>query len=324
MSSLFTSVAPQISTLATPEWLDLAAVMVGSLFGALTACERKLDLVGAIGLGILCGLGGGLIRDTIMQVGNVYMIKSHLAIPSAIIASCIVFFFSGVFLKLQSLTAWIDIISVGLFAASGTDKAIVYDMTFIVCIFMGTLTGVGGGMLRDIFLGDVPHIFRRGNLYALCAVLGSVVYYLLCFAGLTKAVAAFGCVVSTAVLRWASLKYNILSPANVDFTPELLVPVRFLRRHMNKATDKIVPEKKKQHPAVVKLRKIAYAAAHAMNDPANVDTSLGTEEGSAESIFQPTEQEFENRKGKVPKDSYAPEPDKPVSIPGAAEKPDKN
>jgi hypothetical protein len=73
----------------------------------------------------------------------------------------------------------------------------------------------------------------------------------------------------------------------------------------------------------VKLRKIAYAAAHAMNDPANVDTSLGTEEGSAESIFQPTEQEFEGKKGKVPKDTYAPEPDKPVSIPGAAEKPDK-
>jgi uncharacterized membrane protein YeiH len=289
MTSLFTTLSPQASTLATPEWLDLSAVMVGALFGALTAVDRKLDLIGAIGLGILVGLGGGLIRDTIMQVGNVYMVRSTLAVPCAIIAACVVFFFSSLFSRMTSLTSWIDIISVGLFAASGTDKPITYSMTFVTCILLGTITGVGGGMLRDIFLGDVPQIFRRGNLYALCAVAGSITYYVLVYAGVVKVVAAFACVFITCLLRWASLRFNILSPANIDLTPELLKPLDVLDERTRGLRKSSSRKATRQHPVMRRLKRVANAVATAMTDPEPTTSYDGESTGAEEEVFVPAE-----------------------------------
>lgn len=223
VQTIFSSLAPQLTTLTLPVWLDMAAVVVGGMGGALNSCERKLDLVGALGLALICGLGGGLIRDTIMQVGDVYMLKSAFAIPAALITGGVVFFFHGLFARVPHLIEWVDIISVGLFAASGADKAIVYELTPLAAILMGMLTGVGGGLLRDVFLGDVPHIFRRGNLYALCAIAGATVYYLMAVPlMLSKPLAAFLCLAVTVGLRRMSLRYNIMSPADIDLSPKLI------------------------------------------------------------------------------------------------------
>ena len=122
MESFFTSLNPQFSVLAMPQWIDMAAVVVGAAFGGLTATERKLDLFGAAGLGMLCGLGGGLIRDMIMQRGTVFMLDSPWAIPVAAVAGMVAFFFSGLFRRIDRITAVVDILSVGIYTATGTDK----------------------------------------------------------------------------------------------------------------------------------------------------------------------------------------------------------
>ena len=170
-----------MSAVSIPVWLDLAAVVVGSASGLLVAQDRKLDLVGHIVLAMLGGLGGGLIRDIIMQRGGVYMISSEMAIPVTVLAGLVGFLFPGIFRKVPNLLEWVDIISVGLFVAAGTDKAVIYSLSPWAAVLMGTATGVGGGMMRDIFLGDTPRIFQRSNLYAICAVAGSVVYYVAIF-----------------------------------------------------------------------------------------------------------------------------------------------
>lgn len=229
MESFFTSLSPQFSVLAMPEWIDMAAVVVGAAFGGLTATERKLDLFGAAGLGMLCGLGGGLIRDMIMQRGTVFMLDSPWAIPVAAVAGMVAFFFSGLFRRIDRITAVVDILSVGIYTATGTDKAVVAGLTFVACLLMGVLTGVGGGMLRDIFLGDVPQIFRPGNLYACCALLSGAVYYGLVYMGLVKGVAVVACVAVCCLLRWASLRYNIQTPSQVDLTPRVIDYTRRLK-----------------------------------------------------------------------------------------------
>lgn len=229
MDLIFTF-TPDETLLSLPVWLDLTALIVGSIFGTLTACERKLDLIGAVGLAIVCGLGGGLIRDTIMQVGSVYMIDSPYAIPTALATALVVFFFHGLFFKIPNVLEWFDIFSIGLFAAAGTDKAMVYGLTFFAAILMGTMTGVGGGLMRDTFLGDVPNIFKRSNFYALCAVLGSVVYFAcVMFVHLRKPLAVAVCVLVTVLLRRVSLRYNLLSPADVDLSPKVIVVGRKAR-----------------------------------------------------------------------------------------------
>ena len=219
MPDLFISQSSTAITAPMPVWLDLAAVFVGSISGVLYARERHLDLIGYIGLAILCGLGGGLIRDTIMQVGDVYMLHSKWAIVVSTSTGMLGFLFPSSVDVHPHFYEWIDIISVGLFVAAGTDKAIVNQLNIAAVILMGTVTGVGGGMLRDIFLGDVPRIFRQSNWYALCAIAGSWAYLLCSAFALRKGLATSACVLVTLLLRRVSLRYDIYSPAEVDFTP---------------------------------------------------------------------------------------------------------
>ena len=212
-----------MSAVSIPVWLDLAAVVVGSASGLLVAQDRKLDLVGHIVLAMLGGLGGGLIRDIIMQRGGVYMISSEMAIPVTVLAGLVGFLFPGIFRKVPNLLEWVDIISVGLFVAAGTDKAVIYSLGPWAAVLMGTATGVGGGMMRDIFLGDTPRIFQRSNLYAICAVAGSVVYYVAIFKlCINRPWAVALCVLVTVLLRRISLRFNVLSPADMDLTPKVV------------------------------------------------------------------------------------------------------
>lgn len=213
---------------AVPVWLELIAIVVASISGALTAREKKLDLVGAVCLAVLCSLGGGLLRDMTLQVGNVYILNQPIAMPAAILTAAVVFVAPSVIAKQDRLIAVLDIFAVGLYAATGADKALVYGFDPIICITMGFFTGVGGGMLRDVFLGQVPYIFQRSNLYAVAAIAGAGVYVLFAAAGISHVVGVVACVGVTMGLRWLSLRYNILSPTELDLTR--MVPRRHGRR----------------------------------------------------------------------------------------------
>ncbi|MEE1045188.1 MAG: TRIC cation channel family protein [Olegusella sp.] len=213
--------------LPIPAWLDLAAVMVGAFSGILAAQQRKLDLVGYVGLALICGLGGGLIRDTILQSGDVYMMTSDYAIPGAVITGVFGFLFPNIVKSHPSLFEWVDIVSVALFVVAGTDKAIVNGARPLAAMLLGTITGVGGGMLRDVFLGEVPKIFQRSNLYALCALAGAACYYgLVCLLRMRKPWALLLCVIVIIAIRRWSLHYNVLSPADVDLGPHAAAGAR--------------------------------------------------------------------------------------------------
>ena len=219
-------VVRESAVLTLPIWLELMGVVSGSISGSLIARARKLDLVGACTLGMLCGLGGGLIRDVIMQVGSVYMLDSYYAIPVSLIASLIVFLFPTPVSQLSRTIEWVDIVSVGLFCAAGCDKALLYGLNPLPCILMGVLTGVGGGMIRDVFLGEVPKIFIPGNLYALCALGGAICYVAMFYGGVLNPWDAIVCVGITVVLRRISLRYNLQTPADMELTRKVVDPVR--------------------------------------------------------------------------------------------------
>lgn len=224
------------AAVSIPAWLDLAAVVVGSCAGMLEAQQRRLDLIGYIALSLLCGLGGGLIRDVTLGTGNIYMMRSPYAIPASVITGTIGFLFPTLVSRWPALLEWMDIISVGLFAISGTDKAIVYQSWPMSCLLLGCVTGVGGGMLRDTFLGEVPRIFKRSNLYALCALAGSAAYYFCVMVPhMLKPWAAAVGVAATVLLRRASLRWDIKSPAGVNLGPRVAGPGRRAMARARKA-----------------------------------------------------------------------------------------
>ena len=234
-------------SVAIPLAFELLAVVVAAATGALTARENKLDLVGAIGLAVLVSLGGGLIRDVILQEGNVYILRQPLALPVAIATAAAVFTFPVMVEKPDRLVAILDIFSVGLFAVMGADKTMLYGYPAITCVMMGFFTAVGGGLLRDVCLARVPYIFQRSNLYAIAAIAGALTYIVLvqCLDIWNIAAAVIGVAVTMAV-RWWSIRYNIMSPTEVDLhkLPEpvkkvarpMVRPVRKAARHVSTKT----------------------------------------------------------------------------------------
>ncbi|MDO4806162.1 MAG: TRIC cation channel family protein [Coriobacteriales bacterium] len=206
-----------------PQWLDLSAVFVGAIAGVLVSKQHKLDLVGFIGMCLICALGGGLLRDAIMQAGSVYALESRWPIPLCVITAVVGFFFPSVAEQFPRLYEWVDMISVALFVIAGTDKAILHNLYLSGIILMGTITGVGGGMLRDVFLGEVPQVFRKSNFYALCAIMGAIAYYVCkCVIGLDQTVSSATTVAVVVLLRQASLHFDITTPADVDLTPKVV------------------------------------------------------------------------------------------------------
>lgn len=229
MPEIFISYSADLAAVSLPTWVDLASVIVGSMGGVLVARSRHLDAVGFVGLALLCGLGGGLIRDVMMQVGSVYMLDSPFAVPASVATGLLGFFFPR---SLEGegaaeLLEWLDIAAVALFALVGTDKALVNGFLPASCLLMGIMTGVGGGMLRDVFLGEVPRIFQRSNLYAVCALAGSAAYWCAVTLGsVSKFWAAALCIAVTIGLRRWSLHFNVQTPADVDLGPRVTAPMR--------------------------------------------------------------------------------------------------
>lgn len=246
-------------SVAIPLAFELLAVVVAAATGALTARENKLDLVGAIGLAVLVSLGGGLIRDVILQEGNVYILRQPLALPVTIATAAAVFTFPVMVEKPDRLVAILDIFSVGLFAVMGADKTMLYGYPAITCVMMGFFTAVGGGLLRDVCLARVPYIFQRSNLYAIAAIAGALTYIVLvqCLDIWNIAAAVIGVAVTMAV-RWWSIRYNIMSPTEVDLH-KLPEPVKKVARPVVRPVRKAaqhVSTKTSQAAEQARLRKI--------------------------------------------------------------------
>lgn len=246
-------------SVAIPLAFELLAVVVAAATGALTARENKLDLVGAIGLAVLVSLGGGLIRDVILQEGNVYILRQPLALPVAVATAAAVFTFPVMVEKPDRLVAALDIFSVGLFAVMGADKTMLYGYPAITCVMMGFFTAVGGGLLRDVCLARVPYIFQRSNLYAIAAITGALTYIVLvqCLDIWNIAAAAISVAV-TMVVRWWSIRYNIMSPTEVDLH-KLPEPVKKVARPVVRPVRKAaqhVSAKTSQAAEHARLRKI--------------------------------------------------------------------
>ena len=230
MLDIFATYSPEVAAVSLPTWVDLASVVVGSAGGVMVARSRHLDAVGFVGLALLCGLGGGLIRDVMMQVGRIYMLTSPFAIPVSVATGLIAFLFPQPLDRASNLLEWLDIMAVALFALVGTDKAIVHGFYPASCVLMGIMTGVGGGMLRDVFLGEVPRIFQRSNLYAVCALAGSATYYAAVMGlSMSKLWAGLLCIAVTIGLRRWSLRFNVQTPADVDLGPRVGRAVRLVR-----------------------------------------------------------------------------------------------
>lgn len=230
--SAVTTDSPAVATsISVPLTVEYIAVMVGAMAGAATAFDKKLDIMGAVVLSLATGFGGGLIRDIMLPNASVYMLDNPLAIIMATALGLIAYYFRHLFNKMSMPMFWLDIIAVALFAFLGAEKAIHAGYTPIPCAVLGAITAVGGGFLRDICTGSTPELFKPGNFYGIAAVAGATSYVTLLELHVIKVAAAVVCVVVTIALRYLSIKLNWRTQDPIDYSQQLLKPIKRVLRH---------------------------------------------------------------------------------------------
>lgn len=163
--------------------LDLMGVCANALLGGAVARRHGFDPVGFAALAIVSALGGGLIRDTLLQHGTPVALTNYAYLTTALIAAGVAFLVRVEGRLWDRLFPLVDALALGCWASAGAQKAIALGLSWLPAILLGTVTAVGGGVVRDIAVGRIPTIFRGNTLYATCAVIASLTLVLIQYLG---------------------------------------------------------------------------------------------------------------------------------------------
>ncbi|TBN56951.1 hypothetical protein EYE40_05805 [Glaciihabitans arcticus] len=208
-----------------PLWADLLAVGIGALQGALFAAQfrdRRLDLLGVAIIGIATGFGGGLLRDILL--GELpAALQSNWYLPVATLAALLGMLLQRVLTRLSALITVLDALTIGLFGAIGTTKALAMGVPPVPAVFVGALSAVGGSILRDLLLTLPIAIMQVGSLYAIAALAGAGTLVGLAALGVNVLVAAVVCVVVTFGVRVLAVlfKWSLPEQRHIQRIPTL-------------------------------------------------------------------------------------------------------
>ena len=154
-------------------WLDLAGVFFFAVSGSLLAARKQFDLIGSLLLASLVSLGGGVIRDIILNTGPPAAFTNPAYLAPPLLATVLVYFLFSSVQRFTSLLILFDAGGLALFCITGTLKALSFGMNPVTAVLLGVTTAVGGGLLRDITANEVPELFNPKDIYALPAFVGA-------------------------------------------------------------------------------------------------------------------------------------------------------
>lgn len=195
-------------TFQIPLAADLIAVGTGSLQGALFAAGfKRIDLLGVAFIGIVTGVGGGFLRDIFLGVTPVAF-SSNLYLSVTVVAALVGMLLPRLLRRLDPAITLLDALSIGMFGAIGTTKALALGMPVVPALFIGVVSAVGGGALRDLLLNLPIAVMHVGSLYAVAALAGVSVLTVLISLGVPVFIAGIVCTVVTTIVRLLSVRFG--------------------------------------------------------------------------------------------------------------------
>lgn len=195
---------------------DFVGTLAFAISGIRLASAKQFDLFGAYVVGVTTAIGGGTMRDIMLGVSPFWMTNPFYLVCSAI-ALLWVIVFRRLLVRQNNTWFLFDTIGLALFTVTGIEKTIATigpsgeHFPFWAAIIMGTITGAGGGVLRDVFINEVPLIFRK-EIYALACVIGGLAYYICHRLGMPTAPSAIICGCVVALMRVMAVKYRLHLP----------------------------------------------------------------------------------------------------------------
>ena len=193
--------------------LELLGVFVFGLTGALTAARKQLDALSLLILAAAAGLGGGILRDVLIGAVPPVGVSDGTLLSAAAAAGVVTFFFHHRVSRIERAVLVLDAAGLGLFAIAGTLKALQLGTSPLTAVIVGVLTGVGGGVIRDLLAGDPPRLFAEREWYATPALLGTAAFAAAWEAEVQGPVVTWGCVLVIVVLRLLAIHRDWEVPA---------------------------------------------------------------------------------------------------------------
>lgn len=153
--------------------LDLLGVLTNAILGGVIARSVRLDPVGTAVLAIMSGLGGGIIRDVLLQHGTPVALRDYAYVATALAGAALVYLVDIEGPVWDRVWPYVDAVALGCWAAAGAQKTLAYGLGWLPAVLLGTVTAVGGGFTRDLILRRIPAILGGNTLYATCALIAS-------------------------------------------------------------------------------------------------------------------------------------------------------
>lgn len=193
-----------------PSWVNAVAIATGAIQGAMYASgfrDRKLDLFGVAVIGIATGLGGGFLRDILLNRLPVALTENWYILV-AVLAALAGMLLARVIRRIDWIITGLDALALGLYGAIGTSAALVSGLPFIPALFVGVITAVGGGFIRDVLLNMPISVMHVGSLYAVAAGIGSAAMLVCNQVGIGLEISAPLCVIATTVIRLLAVRFG--------------------------------------------------------------------------------------------------------------------
>ena len=192
--------------------LEHFAVAISAITGVLAA-RKQIDLFGVLALALVTALGGGTIRDIILAHGPVFWVEDSRYLVNATITAVATFYLVRYHELSRTFLLVADAFSLALFTVIGTQKALNFGDPSSVAVAMGVITGVAGGILRDLLMGQIPLVFQREIcLYATAAFFGASLFVLLNRLSLDPQINLLLGVATTLLIRLAGIRWRITLP----------------------------------------------------------------------------------------------------------------
>jgi len=199
---------PQVSLITI---IEVIAILVGALSGFIEARRKRMDIVGVFTVAFITAFGGGTLRDILLDRRPLFWVHHQeyaiLIFVLALIAAPLIRTLRHIVSERLIVVA--DAVGLGLFAVAGVSQAQAANMPVFIASMMGVITGIFGGVLRDIVCNEVPMVFRDGKPYAICAFFGAWLYIGLQYTSVSDDVALWSSAATITVLRLLTWKFDL-------------------------------------------------------------------------------------------------------------------
>ncbi|MBD8390232.1 trimeric intracellular cation channel family protein [Dysgonomonas sp. BGC7] len=190
--------------------IEVLGTIAFAISGIRLASAKQFDWFGAIVIGFVTAVGGGTLRDLLLDI-PVFWMQASRYIWCTLFAFIIVIFFRKYLVHLNNTIFWFDCIGLGLFVVVGYEKAMALDYPIWVCVSMATVTGIVGGIIRDILINEIPIIFTQ-ELYAVACILGGILFSILNFLQVDLVITEIATAIFVVVIRILATKYHLKLP----------------------------------------------------------------------------------------------------------------